>query len=96
MPPIIFRVCLVLAKKTAINLLNEYGNLENIYKNLEKIKVKSVKLFEKLSVNKDNAFLSKRLATIKRDVPIDLDIIKSAFNLVENEEIKKLFFRFGF
>ncbi|MEK7565401.1 MAG: DNA polymerase [Patescibacteria group bacterium] len=85
-----------IGEKTAINLLNEYGNLENIYKNLEKIKVKSVKLFEKLSVNKDNAFLSKRLATIKRDVPIDLDIIKSAFNLVENEEIKKLFFRFGF
>ncbi len=85
-----------IGEKTAINLLNEYGSLENIYKNLEKIKVKSVKLFEKLSVNKDDAFLSKRLATIKRDVPVDLDFIKTAFNLVENEEIKKLFFRFGF
>ncbi|MDP3764743.1 MAG: DNA polymerase [bacterium] len=85
-----------IGEKTAINLLNEYGSLENIYKNLEKIKAKSAKLFEKLSVNKENAFLSKKLATIKRDVPIDFDFIKSAFNLVENEEIKKLFFRFGF
>ncbi|MDP3800274.1 MAG: DNA polymerase [bacterium] len=90
-----------IGEKTAINLLNEYGSLENIYKAVEKeenfkSKTLSPKLIDKLVQGKDNAFLSKRLATIKRDVPVELDFIKTTFNLVENEEIKKLFFRFGF
>lgn len=83
-------------EKTAIILLQEYGNIENLYKNLEKIKAKSPKLFEKLSANKDQAFLSKKLAIIKRDVPLDWDMKKASFSLTENEDIKKILFRFGF
>ncbi|MEK9174528.1 MAG: DNA polymerase [Patescibacteria group bacterium] len=94
-----------IGEKTAITLLKEYGSLENIYSAAEKIKYqksnikntdKKLKLFDKLLQNKEQAFLSKRLATIKRDVPTDFDMKKASFNLVENDEIKKLFFRFGF
>lgn len=85
-----------IGEKTAIILLKEYGNLENLYQNLGKIKTKSPKLFEKLSVNKDQAFLSRKLAVIKRDVPIDFDMKAASFDLTNDEEIKKLFFRFGF
>ena len=85
-----------IGEKTAITLLKEYGNLENLYKNLKDIKTKSPKLFEKLSANKDQAFLSKKLAIIKRDVPVDFDITAASFDLGNDEEIKKLFFRFGF
>ncbi|MEK7077686.1 MAG: DNA polymerase, partial [Patescibacteria group bacterium] len=85
-----------IGEKTAITLLKEYGNLENLYKNLKDIKTKSPKLFEKLSVNKEQAFLSKKLAVIKRDVPVDLDMAAASFDLSDDEEIKKLFFRFGF
>ncbi len=85
-----------IGEKTAITLLKEYGSLEGLYQNLNKLKAQSPKLFEKLSVNKDQAFLSKKLAIIKRDVPIDFDIIAASFDLAEDEKIKKLFFRFGF
>ncbi|MFY9493004.1 MAG: DNA polymerase [Minisyncoccia bacterium] len=83
-------------EKTAIILLKEYGSLENLYENLSRLKAKSSKLFEKISANKDQAFLSKKLAIIKRDVPVDFDITEASFDLGNDEEIKKLFFRFGF
>lgn len=57
--------------KTAVQLLNDWNDLDNIYKNIEKIDSKSVK--EKLKSNKDSAYLSKDLATIDRQVPMDLN-----------------------
>lgn len=55
--------------KTASNLIQEFGTLENIYNSIEKIKSDSVK--QKLITDKEKAFLSQELATIKRDVPLD-------------------------
>jgi DNA polymerase-1 len=57
---------------TAIPLVREFGSMENIYTNIEKISKESVKT--KLLNNKEQAFLSKHLVTIKTDVPIDVDI----------------------
>lgn len=53
--------------KTATELLNNYKDLHGIYANLEKIKDK---VREKLVIDRENAFLSQKLATIIRDVPI--------------------------
>lgn len=58
-------------EKTALTLLNQYDNIENVYQNLQNIKGK---LREKLEEDKDMAFLSKQLATIKRDCKIDFNI----------------------
>ena len=58
--------------KTARTLLQKYGTLENIYKNLDEI---TGSAHDKLVNFKDDAFQSKRLATIVTEVPgIDLDI----------------------
>ena len=55
-------------EKTAMSLLEKYGDIETVYQNIEEIKG-SVKT--KLMEGKDMAFLSKELATIKTDVEID-------------------------
>ncbi len=55
-------------KKTAIKLLAEYGSIEGLYENTDKLKGKQK---EKVEANKEQAFLSKRLATIITDVPVD-------------------------
>lgn len=57
--------------KTAVKLLTEYGTLENIYEHIQELPPN--KMREKLETFKDQAFLSKQLATIVRDVPIDVD-----------------------
>lgn len=57
--------------KTATQLLSDFNDLENIYSNIDNISSKSVK--EKLMSDKNNAFLSKRLATVKRDIGLELE-----------------------
>ena len=62
---------------TAAKLIKQFGNIDNIYKNLDKISSKKVK--EILEKEKENAYLSKKLATILTDVPIEIDIDKMKF-----------------
>ena len=54
--------------KTASELINKYGNLENLLKNLKEIKQN--KRRETLITNQKNAIISKKLVTLKKDVPI--------------------------
>lgn len=61
-----------IGEKTAAKLLNDFGTLENIYQNLDKI-AGSTKA--KLESGKDSAFLSQKLARIMFDAPISLDTI---------------------
>ncbi|HPO49112.1 MAG TPA: 5'-3' exonuclease H3TH domain-containing protein, partial [Spirochaetota bacterium] len=58
--------------KTAVNLLNEYSTLENIYDNLDKI---SLKVKEKLINDKETAFLSQRLALIEKNMEFDFNFV---------------------
>tara|TARA_Y100000994_G_scaffold222390_1_gene202609 strand:+ start:1405 stop:4122 length:2718 start_codon:yes stop_codon:yes gene_type:complete len=78
--------------KTAVKLINEYGDVEGIYKSIESIK--NIKLREKLISNKKNAWLSKELVTLDLNVPIDFDIDEMAisnfdFSLLK-EELNKI------
>ncbi|ADQ04778.1 DNA polymerase I [Caldicellulosiruptor owensensis OL] len=57
--------------KSAQKLLKEYSSLEEIYQNLDKIKGS---IREKLETGKDMAFLSKRLATIVCDLPLNVKL----------------------
>lgn len=63
--------------KTALKLIGEYGSVENVLENIDRISGKSLK--EKLAGNKEEALLSKKLATIFTEVPVDLDL--SAYEL---------------
>lgn len=58
--------------KTAIKLIKEFNNLENLYDNLDKVSGKKLK--ERLEENREQAFLSRKLATIERNINLDIDI----------------------
>lgn len=88
--------------KTAIKLLEEYQTLENIYQNLKNIKNS---LREKLEAGKDMAFLSKRLATITCDLPIEVSLEelktrewdkKKLYQILLQLEFKSFIKRLGF
>ena len=56
-------------EKTAIQLMKDFGTIENLLENTDKLKGK---LKEKVEANKELALLSKKLATIILDVPVEL------------------------
>ncbi|MCY3865519.1 MAG: DNA polymerase I [Chloroflexi bacterium] len=58
-------------KKTATDLLQQYGDLETIYENLDEIKTRPR---NRLIEGREMAFLSRELATIMRDLDIALDL----------------------
>ena len=76
-----------IGEKTALKLLQEYGSLEGIYENIDSIKGKTK---EKLEVDRDNAFMSKEIATIYKDVPLNIsfdDILYTGPKEVELADI---------
>ncbi|WP_297040671.1 DNA polymerase I [uncultured Dialister sp.] len=75
-----------IGEKTALGLLTEYKNLDNLYAHVDEIKGARGK---KLTANKDMAYLSYKLATIKRDVPLDapLEDMKQPVHLAEMKEL---------
>lgn len=75
--------------KTAAGLLNEYKTLENIYENIENISKKSVK--EKLIENKETAYLSQFLATIKTDVDIDFNFDTTCLEVEKKSNVVEFF-----
>lgn len=61
-----------IGEKTAIPLIQRFGTVEGVYDNLDEIEKAVVK--NKLIANREMAFLSKELVTIKTDVPLDMKI----------------------
>lgn len=80
--------------KTAIPLIKEYGSLEGVYDNLENISKKTVR--KKLEDNRENAFLSKKLVTIKLDVDIDLDPEAIKKNTPNYQQLDEFFAELNF
>ncbi len=72
--------------KTAAELINKYGNLENLLKNANEIKQN--KRRETILENKEKAIISKKLVTLKKDVPVKENI--DSFVLKEIDK-KKLY-----
>lgn len=76
-------------EKTAFKLIKEYGSIEEVIKNIDKIPGKKLK--ENLENNVEQAIFSKKLATIMREVPVDLTL--DDINSTDKEniaEIKKM------
>ncbi len=72
-------------EKTALDLIQKFKDLDGVYQNIESDEIKKgVK--QKLSDNKDMAYLSRELVTINRDVPIENDLSK--FIPTEKDEDK--------
>ncbi len=72
-----------IGEKTALKLISEHSTLENIYTNIESIKGKTKTLLEE---GKDMAFLSRKLVTIRTDVPLDLALEDLSFNGINTEK----------
>ena len=75
-------------EKTAKKFLTEYGSIEKLLENTDKIKGK---LKEKIEQNKEKGLLSKKLATIMLDVPIDYDFASFKFKNPDVSKIKEIF-----
>jgi DNA polymerase I len=75
--------------KTAVKLIKEFGSLEDIYNNIDVIKNDKVKSI--LVENKDLAFVSKELTTLKDDIDVDPKIFKTSFKKINYEDVKGIF-----
>ena len=75
-------------EKTGIKLLQQYGSLEAIYEHLEEVQTR---FRNKLEAERDVAFLSRRLATIVRDVPVQLDLDACLVRAFDREPVLDLF-----
>jgi len=61
-----------IGEKTAIPLIQQFGSLEHLYQNLDKLDKVAVK--SKLQADRENAFLAKNLVTIDQNVPIEINL----------------------
>ncbi|HPT77740.1 MAG TPA: DNA polymerase I [Candidatus Atribacteria bacterium] len=75
-----------IGQKTAVKLLAEYGSLENILDNIDNISGKKLK--ENLVLYRHIAMLSKELATIYREVPIDIAFSSEPYEFPRTAQLK--------
>ena len=75
-------------EKTAIQLIKDFGSIENILQNTHQLKGK---LKEKVEINKEMAIQSKRLATIILDCPIELEEEKLAIKKLNKPALLEIF-----
>jgi DNA polymerase I len=75
--------------KTALPLIEKYKTLEGIYEHIDEIEKAGVK--KKLIENKENAFLSKELATIHCDVPMKIDFEHAKFEKPNFDKLREFF-----
>lgn len=80
-------------EKTAITLLDQFDSLKKVYENIDKVK-ESVR--RKLEVDRDNAFLSYELATIKTDVDLNFDLKKTTIKNLNKQALADFFSQMGF
>lgn len=80
--------------KGAGDLIKQYSTIEKIYEDVALIPKKAIQ--EKLEQNKEKAFLSKTLATIKRDVPLEITLDGIKFSALNKEKLLKYFEELGF
>lgn len=74
--------------KGAVKLLNEFGTLEGIYKNVDSIKGATK---DKLVASKNNAFLAQKLAKIETNVPLSFQLTDLEYKGPNVEELRKIF-----
>ena len=81
-------------EKTALKLLKQYGSIENLYANIDAMKTSKMK--ENLINDKEQAFLSKTLATIDTQSPIEIDLDDTAFTGPDLEKLASFYDEMGF
>ena len=82
-------------QKTATDLITKYHSIDYIYEHLTELDIKDG-VRNKLTVGKDNAFLSRTLGTISRQAPIDKDIVSYKITSGDKAALSKLMTRLEF
>src|SRR5256712_5922744 len=82
-----------IGEKTAIKLIAQYGSVERLVSHTSELKGK---LRENVEQHRDQAFLSKRLATINCEVPIDIDLESLKLRPPNEPALKQLLIEFEF
>ncbi|HVO74104.1 MAG TPA: 5'-3' exonuclease H3TH domain-containing protein, partial [Ignavibacteriaceae bacterium] len=80
--------------KSAVPLIQKYGSVEEIYEHIDEIEKPALK--NKLLEGKEKAFLSKALATIHCEVPVDFDFEKIKFRQPDFDKLRELFVELEF
>ena len=83
-----------IGEKTALTLIKEFGSIKNILNNTDKISKKSLR--EQIKKHEDQIRMSKMLATIVREVPIEYDFDSFKVKLPNYEELWKIFKKLEF
>ncbi len=83
-----------MGQKTAVKLLKEYQTLENLYDHLDEVSGKKLK--ENLTNHKDDAFMSKDLATINQSSPIEISVKDTLYAGYDATNVRNLFGELGF
>ena len=81
-------------EKTAIKLLKEHETLEALYESLEKVTAKKLK--EKLEENKEQAIMSKELATINCEAPLEITLSEAEYKGFEAKNVAGIYKELGF
>ncbi|MCH8986992.1 hypothetical protein IIA94_02385, partial [Patescibacteria group bacterium] len=82
-----------IGEKVAIQLLGEFGSLESVYASLDSVKPRTAELLEKY---KEQAFLSRDLATINKTVPIEFQLNDLAWSGLRTKKVEDMLRDFGF
>lgn len=83
-----------IGEKTAIKLLKEFGSVEELISSIEKVSGKKLK--EKIEEFKDQALMSKELATIMREAPVEVKLNEIEYSGFQKEKVIALFKELGF
>lgn len=84
-----------IGEKGAQDLIQEFGSLENLYQKIDKAEIKP-RLKELLIQYKKEAFASKHLVTIVKNVPLSWDLEQAKISNFDPEEVYKIFTRLEF
>lgn len=82
-----------IGEKTGIKLIKEFSSIEGIFDNIDSIKGSTKK---KLEENKELAIMSKKLATIIRDVPVEFNLEELEYGNYNTKDILDVFKYLGF
>lgn len=80
--------------KTAVSLIQKYDTIDGVYDNLDKITAKKMK--EHLIEDKNSAFQSRDLATIRRDAPIEIKLSDLAYKGDQRDELVEFYQEMNF
>jgi DNA polymerase I len=83
-----------IGEKGAKSLIGEFGSLDALYENLEQVKKKGQR--EALEKNREQAFLSRELATIRCDLEVEVDFDALRLKEPDREKLHELFARLEF